>query len=170
MYKEFRRRLLHIDTLYSKAEKEEVVRVFIDSDYKHKTRKEIILSAVRKYYRQILEQETGRRQLYRSAKEMVESRRMKSLQNKTWFKSKRGRQNLTPRKDLPHYVQSIELEDRKSARKVQEAGISLDGNQEEEGRSSSQTSQETRDTQETGSRVVKEVETVIFIPQHLASY
>ena len=99
MYKEFRRRLLHIDTLYSKAEKEEVVRDFIDSGYKHKTRKKIILSAVRKYYRQILEQEIGRRQLYHSAKEMVESRRMKSLKNKTWFKSKRGGQNLTPRKD-----------------------------------------------------------------------
>ena len=48
---------------------------------------------------------------------------------------------MTPRKDLPHYVQSVELEDRKSARKVQEAGKSLDGNQEEEGRSSSQMSQ-----------------------------
>ena len=85
MYEELRRRLLHMDTLYSKAEKEEVVRDFIDSGYKHKTRKEIILSAVRKYYCQILEQETGGRQLYRSGKEMVESRRMKSLQNKTWF-------------------------------------------------------------------------------------
>ena len=99
MYKELRRRLLHIDTLYSKAEKEEVVRDFIDSGYKHKTRKEIILSAVRKYYRQIPKQETGGSQLYRSAKEMAESRRIKSLQNKTWVKSKRGGQNLTPRKD-----------------------------------------------------------------------
>ena len=75
-----------MDTLYSKAEKKAVVRDFIDSGYKHKTRKEIILSAMRKYYHQILEQETGSRMLYRSAGEMVETRKLKSLSNKTWFR------------------------------------------------------------------------------------
>ena len=80
----------------------------------HPVRKEVIKSAVTKYYRQILEQETGGRKLYRSAEEMAEGRRLKTLLNKTWFKSKRGGQSLTPKKDLPYYLQKVELEARKT--------------------------------------------------------
>ena len=84
-----------------------------DSGYQHPVRKEVIKSALTKFYRQILEQETGGRQLYRSAEEMVEGRRLKTLLNRTWFKSRRGGQSLTPRKDLPFHVQKVELETRK---------------------------------------------------------
>ena len=83
-----------------------------DSGYGHPTRNETILSAVRKYYRQILEQETGGRRLYRSSGEMAETRKLKSLMNKTWFKSKRGGQNQTPKKDLPHYLKDQETQTR----------------------------------------------------------
>ena len=38
-----------------------------DSGYQHPVRKEVIKSAVTKFYRQILEQETGGWQLYRTA-------------------------------------------------------------------------------------------------------
>ena len=77
-----------------------------DSGYKHTTRKEIIRSAVTKFYRQVLEQETGGRNIYRSAEDMAESRRLKSLLGQTWFKSKRGGLSATAVKDLPHYEQN----------------------------------------------------------------
>ena len=70
-------------------------------------------SAARKYFRQAMDQETGGRRLYRSSCEMPETRKLKSLMNKTWFKSKRGGQNQTPKKDLPHYLKDQETRTRK---------------------------------------------------------
>ena len=61
-----------------------------------------------------MEQETGGRKLYRSAEEMAEGRRLKTLLNRTWFKSRRGGQSLTPKKDLPYNVQKVELETRRT--------------------------------------------------------
>ena len=94
MAEEFRRRLLNMDTGHSEKDKEDVIKDFLqkmaDSGYQHPTRKEIIRYAVTKFYRQVIEQETGGRQLYRSAQDMAETRKLKSLVNKTWFKSKRG--------------------------------------------------------------------------------
>ena len=117
MEEEFRRRLLHMDTEHNEEDKKVVIQDFLqkmaDSGYQHPVRKEVIKSAVTKFYRQILEQETGGRQLYRSTEDMAEARRLKSLMDKIWFKSKRGGQSLTPRKDLPHNVQKEELEARK---------------------------------------------------------
>ena len=61
----------HMDGGHSDQEKEEVVSDFLqklaDSGYKHPTRKEIMTSALRKYYRQIHEQKTGGNQLYCSS-------------------------------------------------------------------------------------------------------
>ena len=79
-----------MDHLHTKEEKKEILGDFIqkmaDSGYKHSTRKEIIKSAVTKFYRQVLEQETGGSNIYRSAEDMAESRRLKSLLGQTWFK------------------------------------------------------------------------------------
>ena len=107
-----------MDTGHSEKDKEDVIKDFLqkmaDSGYQHPTRKEVIRSAVTKFYRQVLEQETGGRQIYRSSTDMAEARKLKSLANKTWFKSKRGGKSLTPRKSLPFTVQKDELEMRKS--------------------------------------------------------
>ena len=53
MSEELRRRFLHMDDAHSQQERAEVVRDFLvkmaDSGYKHPARKQIILSAVRKF-------------------------------------------------------------------------------------------------------------------------
>ena len=60
-----------MDTAHTEQDKDDVKRDFLqkmaDSGYQHPTRKEVIRSAVKKFYRQVIEQETGGRQLYRSA-------------------------------------------------------------------------------------------------------
>ena len=65
-----------------------------------------------KYYRQVLEQETSGKCLYRSTQDMTTTRQLKSLQNTTWFKSSKGGHLLRTRKDLPYNVQKHELESR----------------------------------------------------------
>ena len=72
-----------------------------DSGYDHPTSTEVIKSAVKKFYRQVMEQESGGKRIYRSAEDMAAARRLKDLTNKTWFRSKRGGAGLTPSKDLP---------------------------------------------------------------------
>ena len=75
---------------------------------------EVARSALKKYYRQVLEQESGGRRLFRGAKEMAEGRRLKQHLNKTWFKSSRGGENISSIKDLPWTLQEKEREGRKS--------------------------------------------------------
>ena len=88
------RGLLHMNIHHSIEEKREVLEDFTqklcDSGHGHSTRMEIIKSSKKKYYSQVLIQESGGRRLYRSAGEMAESRRLKSLLTKTWFKSFRA--------------------------------------------------------------------------------
>ena len=61
-----------------------------DSGYDHLTRTEVIRSAAKKFYQQLMEQESGGKRVYRSAEEMASARRLKDLANKTWFRSRRG--------------------------------------------------------------------------------
>ena len=67
-----------------------------DSGYSHPSRVEVIKSAVTKFYRQLLIQETGGRRLYWCREDMTKSRRLKNLENKTWYKSRRGGTQVTP--------------------------------------------------------------------------
>ena len=54
---------------------------------------------------------------------MAEGRRLKTLLNRTWFKSRRGGHSLNPKKDLPYNVQKVELETRRiKHRKEKEEG------------------------------------------------
>ena len=80
MSEEFRRRLLHMDSQHTNPEKDEVIEDFLqkmtDSGYNQGARKEVIISAVKKYYRQVLEDQTGGRSLYRSSEEMADSRKL----------------------------------------------------------------------------------------------
>ena len=81
-----------------------------DSGYGESTRLEVIKSAVTKYHRQLLEQDSGGRRIYRSAEEMTAGRKLKGLLNQTWFRSKRCGVKITPAKDLPWSLQSVEEE------------------------------------------------------------
>ena len=68
--------------------------------YGRETRKEIITSGVKRYYRLVLQEMVGVRKLYRSREDMKEGRRLKSLWNRTWFKSRRGGTKVSA--DLDH--------------------------------------------------------------------
>ena len=61
-----------------------------DSGYNAKARVEILKSAVTKFRRQVLEEATGGRNIFRGAKDMKETRRYKDFYNKAWFRSERG--------------------------------------------------------------------------------
>ena len=94
MSEELRRRFLHMDGGHSDSEREEVVSDFlqklVDSGYSHPTRMEIIKSAARRFFQQLMDQEAGGSRLYRSSEEMAKSRKLNELVNKTWYKSKAG--------------------------------------------------------------------------------
>ena len=144
MSEELRRRLLHMDREHTEAEKDDIVDDFLlkmcDSGYNHSARKEIIVSAVKKYYRQILEEETGGRKVYRSSDEMAETRKLKALNNLTWFKGKRGGRNVTPLKDLPFYNQKESLKNPGNGARKQEKRNKREG----EGEGNANRGQETQ--------------------------
>ena len=56
-----------------------------DSGYGHSSRVEVIKSAVTKFQRQLLIQETVGKRFYQSREDMTRSRRLKNLENRTWF-------------------------------------------------------------------------------------
>ena len=119
-----------------------------DSGYDHLTRSEVIKSAAKKFYCQLMEQESGGRRLYRSAEDMAVARRLKDLTNKTWFRSKRGGAGLTPSKDLPWRTQVMEQQARKEERK----------------RTKQESPENVKTEGERYSAGVKLVETVVFVP------
>ena len=86
----------------------------MDSGYQHSTRMEVAKSAFKKFYRQILEQESGGRRLFRGSSEMAEGWRLKQHLSKTRFRSSRGGKNVSSTKDLPWTSQEKEKEGSKS--------------------------------------------------------
>ena len=106
-----------MDTSHTWDEQRQVIKDFLqkmcDSGYGKSTRLEVIKSAITKYYRQLMEQESGGRRIYRSTEEMAVGRRLKVFLNQTWFRSKRGGVKITPAKDLPWRLQSVEEESKK---------------------------------------------------------
>ena len=72
----------------------------VDSAYGKDTRKEVITSGVKRYSRLVLQELAGVRKGYRSREEMKEGRRLKSLWNRTWYKSRRGGTKVSA--DLDH--------------------------------------------------------------------
>ena len=71
MLEEFRRRLLPIDYKHTVKKRKVVIKNFLqkmaDSRYQHSKRKEIIKSAVVKYYRE----ETGGKKMFKPKEEMM---------------------------------------------------------------------------------------------------
>ena len=63
---------------------EDFCQKMMDSGYEHATRMEVAKSALKKFYRQVLVQESGGRRLFRGSSEMAEGRRLKQHLTKTW--------------------------------------------------------------------------------------
>ena len=72
-----------------------------NSGYGQDTRSQILRSATVKYYREILDDRTAGRKMYRSSQEMERARTYKGLEVKTWFKPKRGGAKAGEDKDRP---------------------------------------------------------------------
>ena len=138
-----------MDTSHTWEEQRDIIKDFLqkmcDSGYGESTRSEVIKSATTKYFRQLMEQESGGRRLYRSAQEMAAGRRLKGLLNQTWFKSKRGGSKVTSAKDLPWKLQYIEEECKREYPRNNNKKKGQDVRSQEEQRT-------------------KSVETVVFIP------
>ena len=124
-----------MDLCHSMADRKPIVSDFLqklaDSGYSHPTRMEIVKSAARKFYRQLMDQEAGGSRLYRSSEEMAKSRKLKELVNKTWYKSKRGRQRIISGKDVPRTSTDQEVAARKSTRAGNAAGVRQEKSREQ---------------------------------------
>ena len=106
---EVKRRLLNMDRSHGKEERKQEIKKFsqkmVDSAYGKETRKEIITSGVKRYFRLVLQELAGVRKVYRSREDMKEGRRLKSLWNRTWFKSRRGGTRVSADLDHPATAQ-----------------------------------------------------------------
>ena len=59
----------------------------VDSSYVTETRKDILVSGITRYYRLVLQELAGKRNLYRTTEELKGGREKKSLIVRTWFKT-----------------------------------------------------------------------------------
>ena len=65
------------------------------------TRREILASGITRYYRLVLQELAGKRNLYRTSEEMKGGREKKSLIVRTLFKTQRGGSRVSEDKDFP---------------------------------------------------------------------
>ena len=93
--------------------------------------------------------------MFRGSSEMAEGRRLKQHLNKTWFRSSRGGKNVSSTKDLPWTSQEKEREGRRSYWKT---ARDLDPEMDEE------KPKLTKNTDDNTFKMVKNTETVVFIP------
>ena len=77
---------------------------------------------------------------------MASARKLKTFRNKTWFRNRRGGVKLTPSKDLPWYAQS-----REEIARNDETGNKVERERE-------------REKEDGESRMIKNIETVVFVP------
>ena len=96
---EIKRRMLNMDPVHTKEERLQIILKFsqkmVDSGYVSDTRKEILISGITRYYRLVLQDIAGKRNLYRSTEELKAGREKKSLLVRTWFKTQRGGTSLS---------------------------------------------------------------------------
>ena len=61
-----------------------------DSSYTTENRREVLILGITRYYRLVVQEQSGLRSLYRSTEELKAGRERKSLKVKAWFKIQRG--------------------------------------------------------------------------------
>ena len=93
----------NMDNLHTETEKLEVIGKFLqkmsDSGYDPGTRAEVLKSALRKFYRQVMEAEREGRSIYCSREEIDRSKAASALLNRPWFKQKRGGAKIKAEKE-----------------------------------------------------------------------
>ena len=102
---EVKRRLMNSDRQHTEEERAAILRTFLvkmaNSGYGPPTRKEVLKSGIRKYFRKLFTEQTGGPRLYRTDQEMKEGRRFKFMLTKTWYKPKRGGRVAREKKESP---------------------------------------------------------------------
>ena len=102
---EVTRRMVNMDRGHTMDERLAVMNKFCtmmkDSHYNTKSRWQIIYSGLVKYYRMLAVQSMGGRRINRSAAEMKGARTLKQLNNRTWFRNKKGGQDAKEKKETP---------------------------------------------------------------------
>ena len=123
--------MMNMDLYHSEAERVEVLTTFLgkmaNSQYGPPTRKEVLRSGIRRYYRKVHIQETGGPKLYRNKEELEKDRKFKELLNKRWYRPKRGGKAIVEEKEAP-WQERESIESRKKARREEKV-------KSEEGRS-----------------------------------
>lgn len=147
-----------MDSDHKEPETKEVVTDYLqkltDNDYDHNTRMEIVKSTTKKYFGQVMDQESGGRRLQRSASGMSKERTLKAFLTKNWYKSRRGGKNAMAAKDDPQIQREADARVRKEAKEKTQKKV-------REGQSMGSTE---GGEKEGGNINIKEVETVVFIP------
>ena len=124
-----------------------------NSQYGPPTRKEVLKSGIRRYYRKVHCQETGGPKLYRNKEELEKGRKFKELLNKRWYRPKRGGKAVVEEKEAPWQERERIAEGKKARR--EERVRSKEGGRPGAG--------------ERGEGEVKVVESVVFVPYTLES-
>ena len=90
---EVKRRLMNMDLFHTEQERVEVLATFLkkmaNSQYGPPTRKEVLKSGIRRYFRKVHAQETGGPKLYRTKEELEKGRKFKEHLSKRWYKTRR---------------------------------------------------------------------------------
>ena len=93
----------NMDYFHTEAEKLEVIEKFLqkmsDSEYNPGTKAEVLKSALRKFYRQVMEAERKGRSIYCSREEIDRNKAALALLNRPWFKQKRGGAKIKAEKE-----------------------------------------------------------------------
>ena len=164
MSEELRRRLLHMDTKHSRKDILDVVRKFFqkmeDSKYGKPAREEVIRSAVKKYWRMVLKEVTGRKDMYRTREVMNKEGRFKNMRTQTWFKSRRGGANKSSLMDSGMVTEREELT---FLEKIEEQKWKTGSEMEGKNRRNKRVDDGRKYKREKEGKV-RNVETVVFVP------
>ena len=128
----------------------------VDSSYVEETRREIIMSGITRYYRMVLQELSVKRSLYRTSEELKGGREKKSLVVRTWFKLQRGGSRVSEDKDFPETRAFVTPEGRKKPATETRTG--------ERERLNREPRPKEGEARETKGRMIKVVETPVFIP------
>lgn len=85
---------MNADKYHKEGERVEILRKFLvkmaNSGYGPPTRKEVLKSGIRRYFRKMFAEKTGGPKMYRTDEHLREGRKYKHLLTKRWYKPRRG--------------------------------------------------------------------------------
>ena len=93
--------------------KEQFLIKMANAEYGPPTRKEVLKSGIRRYFRKLFMEQTGGPRLYRTDEQLREGRRYKQLLTKRWFKPRRGGKAAKQSKEAPWDEREVKEKDEK---------------------------------------------------------